>query len=180
MSCIVAIDPGLVSLGFAYGEDKDSVTVGTVRPKKLKSAARLVYIRDSVRGILDSTSPSIVVYEGYSMGVKVGRPFDLGELGGVLKVLFLERGLDLLLVPPSNLKLFSTGKGNADKQAVSSAMEALRGEGFRYSDEADAYALFRMGLAYTEARHRPRDARHYKRTALRGCEFVGAGATGPY
>lgn len=172
MTRLLAIDPSLQSLGFAYGAPGGTEVVGMVKPKKLSGAKRLAYLRDSVRDIMALSEPTLVVYEGYSMGSRHGRAFDIGELGGVLKLLFFDAGVDILLVPPTSLKLFATGKGNSDKPAMIAAMSEARGEKFSSSDEADAYALFCFGTAYLLPRHRPRDARHYKHKALSGCEFV--------
>lgn len=171
---VLGIDPSLTSLGFAYGDGGKAFT-GRVRPKDLRGPQRLAYIRDAVAGVVDYAEPLIVAYEGYSMGsprAGGGRLADLGELGGVLKLHLFERNIRLLLVPPSNLKLFATGKGNADKGAVRTAMSKEAGRLLASDDEADAYALYLMGLAYVFPRYRPRDHRHHRRRALQGCEIV--------
>jgi len=166
----------LTSLGFAYPSDSGKVVVGTVKPKKLTGPGRLGYIRDEVAKLLDAAQPDLVSYEGYAMGrfAGGGRAFDIGELGGVLKLLVFERSIDLLLVPPTSLKLFATGSGRADKDDVGKAMARHRGRLFASDDEADAYALLQLGLAFSDGRQRPRDPRHFKNTALRGCELVQA------
>lgn len=136
----------------------------------------MVFHREELREVLDMAEPDLVVYEGYAMGGKrrQTRPYDAGELGGVLKTMIWEEGYDMLLVPPPSLKLYATGKGNADKDQMRVAMGKLRGSFFSSDDEADAYGLMRMGLAFLSARHRHRDPRHYTHKALRGCEFIEA------
>lgn len=171
---IVAIDPSLTSLGFAHTTESGVVKVGTVQPKKMKGARRLAFLRDEVEAVLETVQPELVPFEGYAMGRFAGRAFDLGELGGVLKLALFERKIPILLVPPSCLKLFATGKGNADKDQVMVAMAKHRGRLFASDDEADAYALLQMGIAFSARRHRPRDPRHFKNAALRGCELVEA------
>lgn len=174
MISVLGIDPSLTSLGYAYSSDDKSI-VGTVRPKRLQGAARLKYILEEVREVVSASEPALIAYEGYAMGrfAGGGRLADLGELGGVLKLLAYESNIPLLIVPPSCLKLFATGKGNADKDAVMVAMAKHRGRLFSSNDEADAYALYLMGLAYSDRRQRPRDPRHYKHAALRSCKFIG-------
>lgn len=172
---ILGLDPSLTSLGYAYGTPK-AATVGTIIPKKVKGLQRLAYIRDEITDILDTEQPELVAYEDYSMGSR-GKTFHIGELGGVLKLALYERNIPILLVPPSSLKLFATGKGNADKDQVRVAMAKHRGWLFNSDDEADAYALLQMGLAYSDARQRPRDPRHFRHTALRGCMLVAASAS---
>lgn len=169
---VVAIDPSLTSLGFAY-KVGDRETVGRVQPKRITGMERLGYIRGYIEGLLEDCLPDLVVYEDYSMGSK-GKTFHIGELGGVLKLAIYERKIPILLVPPSSLKLFATGKGNADKDQVKVAMAKVRGRLFESDDEADAYALLQLGIAYSDRRQMPRDRRHYKHTALSGCELVAA------
>lgn len=171
---ILSIDPSLTSLGYAHTAG-ETVVVGSIQPKGLKGLQRLEFLRSFVAQRLDDCNPVLVAYEGYAMGrfAGGGRLADLGELGGVLKMELFKRRIPILLIPPACLKLFATGKGNADKDKVRVAMAKLRGRLFANDDEADAYGLYRMGLAYSERRHRPRDPRHYMNTALGGCELVG-------
>lgn len=171
---ILGIDPSLTSLGYAHTTISGGAVVGSVRPKKVTGLVRLAYIRDQVQALLETVEPMLVAYEGYAMGRFVGRSFDRAELGGVLKAMCFDRKIRILLVPPTCLKLFATGKGNADKDAVRVAMAKHRGSFFSSDDEADAYGLLLMGLAFCDSRQRPRDPRHYKHSALRGCELVEA------
>jgi crossover junction endodeoxyribonuclease RuvC len=172
---ILGIDPSLTSLGYAYTVDGEA-TVGRVVPKNIVGMPRLALLRDTVRDILDTSKPTLIAYEGYSMGKFIGRAADLGELGGTLKLMIYERNIPILLVPPASLKMFATGKGNCDKSAVMTKMSAERGWLFTSDDEADAYALLLMGLAYSDRRHLPRDPRHFRHAALRGCsKIVGCG-----
>jgi crossover junction endodeoxyribonuclease RuvC len=86
----------------------------------------------------------LVMMEGYSYGSR-GKVFDIGEMGGVVKLALSMRGVPFIIVPPSTLKKYATGKGNAGKDEVLSA--AIRA-GFAGSnnDEADAWWLRHMGL----------------------------------
>lgn len=170
---VLGIDPSLTSTGYAIGDGR-MVTTGTIKPKKLTGPERLLFIQAAIENMLDERDISLVAYEGYAMGRFAGRSFDLGELGGVLKTTIYRRKIPLLLVPPTSLKLFATGKGNADKDQVKVAMSQDRGQLFTSDDEADAYALYRMGVAACDPRQRPRDRRHYRHAALRGCELVSA------
>jgi Holliday junction resolvasome RuvABC endonuclease subunit len=43
---------------------------------------------------------------------------DLGELSGILKWKLWERGINVEIVPPTTLKKWATGKGNADKKLI--------------------------------------------------------------
>ena len=55
-----------------------------------------------------------IALEGYSFGSK-GKVFHIAENTGVLKYKIHMSGVPLEVVPPTTIKKFATGKGNADK-----------------------------------------------------------------
>lgn len=172
---VMAIDPSLNSSGVAYRR-RGTLVASCIGSGGHKGLRRIAYVRDCVAQYLDRVSPSLVVFEGYALGFrgKSNTIFDLGELGGTLKLLILERGIDILLVPPTTLKMFITGKGNADKAAVSIAVQRTLGVTFSTSDQYDAAGLFTMGEAYLDSRLLPRDRNNYKRKAIRSCSFLAS------
>ena len=169
---ILAIDPSLTSTGYAYQIGNGPVVVGTIRPKKMVGVERLAYLREEVNTLISLVGPSLITYEGYAMSRFANRAFDLGELGGVLKLLVFGYRIPLLLVPPTCLKLYATGKGNADKGQVMIAMAKIRKRLFSCDDEADAFALLQLGLSFSSSRQRIRDPRHFTNVAIRGCQLV--------
>lgn len=76
----------------------------------------------------------------------------LGELGGVMRTEFTDRGWPFVDIQSNKVKLFATGKSNAGhglkgkakKQPMIDAAIA-RGGAPRNDDEADAFHLRRMG-----------------------------------
>lgn len=152
---VIGIDPSLTSLGFAYRKG-DKALAYCVSGGTRRGIRRIAYIRDAVSEALDRYNPSLVAFEGYALGFrgKSNIIFDLGELGGVLKLLILEKGIDILLVPPTSLKLFATGKGNADKEKVSLAVGSMLGVTFSTSDQYDAAGLMLMGEMFYSMRSR--------------------------
>ena len=70
--------------------------------------------------------------------------FRLGELSGAIKVYLTEAGYSYKIVPPTVLKKFATGKGNAPKTYV--AAQVARKWGFTNpcDDIVDAYVLARI------------------------------------
>lgn len=175
MSSILGFDPSLTSSGFAYCVEGKYHT-GRITPKKLKAAERLDFIQQSFYELIDKVYVStgrmdLIVYEGYAMGMPngQGRLFDIGELGGVLKLVAWDMGVDVLLVPPTNLKKFATGKGNAKKDQVIQAVADVWGYNIPQNDEADAFALLKMGEAYVATR-RPRAS--HRASALQSCMLL--------
>lgn len=172
---MLAIDPSLTSTGYAFRSQSGQETatvVGSIQPKKMRGMERILFIEDRIKGLVAELQPKRVVYEGYAMGVRSGHVFDRAELGGVLKRFIWEQGIDIILVPPKSLKLFATGNGNADKDAMMRVLAQHRGRLFNNSDEADAYGLLLCGEAFCDRRLLPRVRGNYKHAAVAGFEVV--------
>jgi len=139
MTRVLGLDLSLTATGYAYN---DEVT-GVIRSKNT-GMRRLAEIRGAV---MDYTYESdVVVIEGY--GFNSQKAVVQGELGGVVRLALWDRRIPFVDVPPTVVKKFATGKGNADKVQVSLA--ASRRFGFEGDNDnaADAWLLRVMGLAY--------------------------------
>lgn len=139
---IIGIDASLTSTGVA-------VIDGTIRTERIQSRKagpdRLIEIRDRVYKIAEGAD--IVVIEGYAYA-SGHSAHQMGELGGVIRVLLREMELKVLEVSPGQLKKFATGKGNADKMAIAVAVLKRWKKEFTCHDEADAFILAMIGQAY--------------------------------
>ena len=58
-----------------------------------------------------------VFLEGYSYG-STGKVFHIAENTGVLKYLMWDEELNFEIIPPTVIKKFATGKGNANKEKM--------------------------------------------------------------
>ena len=150
LAIAVGIDPSLTRLALAVAGDAEETVAFAAR--SLSGVARLLALRDRALEWIERWRPAIVVMEGYSMGSRVGRLADLGELGGVLKVALWEVGYredigTLVVVPPPQIKKFVAGRGNAEKAAVVAAVVRRWKVDVSTDDEADAYGLARLGVA---------------------------------
>jgi crossover junction endodeoxyribonuclease RuvC len=116
---------------------------GSVFKPKVKGAERLSLIETEVAGHYNHID--IAIIEGYSFGSKGRATFNIGELGGVIRLSLFDDGLSFVEVPPASLKKFATGKGNVGKDEVIAS--AIRKLSFKGSDnnECDAFVLNRMG-----------------------------------
>lgn len=142
---VVAFDLSLRATGVAM---PDGSTL-SLKPGSRTGMARLAWIRDSVAGLADLPgvcAVDLVVIEGYSYASKGASVVDIGEMGGVVRLMLWERQIPYVEVAPSSLKMFATGKGNAGKDDV--LAEAIRRLGYAGSskDEADALWLRAMAL----------------------------------
>lgn len=82
-----------------------------------------------------------IAMEGYAMGRTFNRE-KLGELGGIVKLAHSTVfGTDPTVVPPTSLKKFITGKGNANKKEVIAAVQSKWQTDIKNDNVADAYGL---------------------------------------
>lgn len=92
-----------------------------------------------------------IFLEAYAYAAQ-GSVIALAELGGILRWHLCDEELFpfAMEVTPNQLKKFATGKGNADKVGVVSAIARTYNVALHSSDEHDAYALWRIGRCYLE------------------------------
>jgi crossover junction endodeoxyribonuclease RuvC len=140
---IVGIDASLTSTGVAVIKGDTSSTIAI--QSNQTGVKRLIEIRDHVRDIVGDAD--FVVIEGYAYA-RVNQAHKMGELGGVLRVMFREEGIKYIEVAPSAVKKFATGKGNANKEAVAVGIYKRWGKELWTNDEADAFVLAKIGQAY--------------------------------
>ena len=140
---IMGLDLSLTSTGICMGDD-NCVAYHSYD----EDTDRLRDIRDFVIGLCIENDVKCVVMEGYSFGSR-NRAHALGELGGVMKVAFDEAWIPYVVVPPTSRAKFATGRGNAGKAEVVSAVSfrtqrSWSGKGI--DDRIDAWVLREMGL----------------------------------
>jgi Holliday junction resolvasome RuvABC endonuclease subunit len=99
-----------------------------------------------------------VFIEDYSYGSK-GRVFHIAENGGVCKYLLWKNNIKYEAIPPTVIKKFATGKGNADKQKMQDAFieetqhnikQTLRMTDKQWnpsSDIVDSYFICKYGVS---------------------------------
>lgn len=115
-----------------------------------KGAERLEWFADTFDALSTAPNrPDLVVLEGYAYG-RVNKAHELGELGGVVRLALWRAGIPFVVVPPSTLKKYATGKGNASKDQVLIAAVKRSGIEFNNNDEADAWWLRQIGLQQYE------------------------------
>jgi len=184
---VCGVDLSLQATGYA-----DERGAMVIRTRGVTGPERLAGIRDTLfyrmfwpeepepdeHGGLPSELPAgagrpLVVLEGYSYGSKGRAIFDVGELGGVIRLTLYEHATPVAIVAPATLKKFTTGKGNASKDQMLAA--AIRRWAFEGDDNnaADAWMLRLMGLGAT---HRHDNLPEYAREAIEKVEWPKEGA----
>lgn len=140
---IVGIDASLSSTGVCNFETMPPRTRAI--QSKAFGVRRLIEIREEIRKEIEGAD--LVVFEGYAF--KADKyAHQIGELGGVLRVLCFDMRIRFLEVNPAHLKKFAVGKGNASKEQVAVAIYKKWGKEFATNDEGDAFILAVIGNAY--------------------------------
>lgn len=156
----VGLDLSLTSTGIAIGN-----ATWTIEAKKLTGTERLIHLRNEIINALKDFSdnlhpvnPLLVVIEGYSFASRNSHAHALGELGGVVRVALTESNWNFVEVPPTCRAKFATGRGNAGKSEVVSAISARTGivwSGSGSDDRCDAWILQEMAFAhYGQSRYK--------------------------
>lgn len=174
---VLGVDPSLTSTGVAYSGFGDQIVTHRIIPGKyLKGVSRLAFIKNSIESTMnivfrEEDENNLMVYEGYAMGAPKsgGRAFDMGELGGVLKTLAYTKGIPVLLVPPTSLKLFATGNGRAEKLDILQAVKDTWGYALMNDDEADAFVLYQMGRLFRSSK---KVRASHRVQALESCQYI--------
>lgn len=90
---------------------------GSAYPEYTTQENRYHLLSSWVVSIASEHSIDKVFIEGYAFNA-VGKVFQIAENTGVLKYRLSMNGLDVVTVPPTVIKKFATGKGNANKEAM--------------------------------------------------------------
>lgn len=139
---VVGLDLSLTGTGVAKRE-----STMTISPGSLRGCERLVLIRNEImRLAIISDIPDFVVIED-RVNFR-GDPGATAELHGVVKVALHEWSVPFVVVSPTSLKMYATGKGNAKKEDMKLAAYKRYGREFRTNDECDAFLLMALGLDY--------------------------------
>lgn len=150
MHTIVGLDLSLTSTGFSYSEKRGIIAT------KNKGPARLHDISMMLADLLLEIDEPAVMIEGYSFASRNSQAHAIGELGGVIRLTLWNLRIPYVEIPPTCRAKFATGKGNAGKGEVMSAVSARTGivwSGSGADDMCDAFILEEMGLTYLQ---RPR------------------------
>lgn len=146
MKKILGLDLSLTSTGYSCDGE-----TGVVQTKE-RDVIRLHNINAQVQLLLSKFDMPACVIEGYSFASKNSQSHSIGELGGVIKLTLHNLDIPFVIVPPTVRAKFATGKGNAGKNEVVSAVSARTGivwSGSGADDKCDAFILEEMGLAAT-------------------------------
>lgn len=143
----IGLDLSLTSTGIAAGNETRAIG-----SKGLKGPQRLIHLRNQVMEAVEALPGNVVaVIEGYSFGSRNSHAHALGELGGVVRTALYEASIPYVDVAPTVRAKFATGRGNAGKSEVVSAVSARTGllwDGPGNEDRCDAWILQEIGYTF--------------------------------
>jgi Holliday junction resolvasome RuvABC endonuclease subunit len=142
---VAGIDAALRNTGVAI-KAGDGLHLYSVK-SRLRGAKRLADLRDQVYALVVMAKPVLVAIEGYSLG-STGRWFDIGEFGGVLKLLLEDAKIPLIIAAPTQLKKFVSGAGTASKERMIEEVTKKYGVMPRDDNQADACGLAMLAYVY--------------------------------
>lgn len=151
----LGIDPGLAATGFAVlgtlPRGGELCRWGVVRTSsRTPASARLEKIYTGVRELMEQWHPILLVVEDVYVLDRFPRAaIQLGEVRGVIALAAHHCGIELLQLPPTEVKRSLTGNGRARKDQVGRALQAVLGvaEPITPDHAADAGALALVGLS---------------------------------
>lgn len=140
----LAIDQSLISSGW-YSKGGYGVILS-----KEKGIDRLIDIRKKVTDLIKKEAINTLIIEDYSFASRGRGVFNLGELGGMLRLLAHDLKIKLVVVNTSLLKKFITGRGNAPKEVM--LVHVYSKFGFMTEDNniADAFSLYTFYTEYSK------------------------------
>ncbi|ELP61778.1 Holliday junction endonuclease [Streptomyces turgidiscabies] len=122
-------------------------TTLTVKPKG-QGDDRLTEIRDRIAELItvEDRLARVVVLEDVPANMKGAAGKVIPMLHGAVRAMLSDSCVPYVVIPPSTLKAYATGKGNADKTAM--AMAAYKRAGIEFGDDnqCDAWWLRAAGL----------------------------------
>lgn len=166
---VIGLDPSLTSFGAACVDQAGSVVWSEAKRSKERGVARLSdirwWIKDSLmaeldrRVVQDPTADPIdppgllVAVEGYSHG-SAHAAHHMGELGGMVRLVLFDLGVEAVQVQPSTLKKVVSGKGNTPKDEMRLEIYKRFSLEAKSQDELEAQALGFTGWYWLVAQGR--------------------------
>lgn len=144
---VIGIDQSLTGFGMAAVSRTNDDYIAWVYKSPHRGVDRLLDIQRWMGERLDDLSArdhTLVDIAMESGVVMSNSALVLGELSATVKLFLAGIGIRPLQVPPTSLKKFVTGKGNANKQEVVLAAYKTWGVEMNDDNAADAYCLARL------------------------------------
>lgn len=157
---IAGIDPSLTSTGMCVLDNNKFIAGKLIKPGKLRGMKRLSMIKENVLDMCKKHKVTTIGIEGYGFLTK-GRGFELGEVGGIIRLSLFEEGIPYASFAPTQIKKFTTGSGNAKKDHMLKAV--YKRWKFDTDDDnlADAFAIAKLQYAICDVLNKKSRIKNY-------------------
>ena len=149
---ILAIDPGIEKVGYAFfekkGKDFSFITSGLIKTKKTTlHEVRLLGIYNHLASMIQQYKPSLLVMEQLFFFKNQKTVVSVAQAQGVIQLLSAQNRLPISYLTPLVIKQTITGYGNADKKAVLKMLKLTLKSDLVVEDDDQSDAIA-CGLAY--------------------------------
>lgn len=144
---ILGVDASLTNTGICILK-QDGYDLRSIKGGKYRGPERLHRFKVEFQKILDEIHPTLATIEDYAYAVgRGGRVYSIGELGGLVRLLFWENNIKYYEVSPPSVKKFLTGSGACEKSLI--LKEVYRRWNVDVTDDnlADAVVIAKIGEA---------------------------------
>lgn len=149
---ILGVDLSLTGTGVSDG--KETWLIPSDGKKEATLEERYTRIHDIAYGAVSyACSLDVVLIEGPSLGSSHGHAHDRAGLWWMTVALLLNDGFDVVEVPPSTLKKYATGKGNASKSEMVDAAARRLPDVVTGADDNRIDALWLAAIGHDLAGH---------------------------
>jgi crossover junction endodeoxyribonuclease RuvC len=174
--CSVGLDLSLTGTGFTLKQGKEyKLELIKTSPKTAENdLARIIYIRDRIMKMIPEYVHIVAVEDFYIPQSKLqfNSCISLVKLGTAVRMALYERGLPMVIISPTSLKKFGTGKGNGPKGVVLREVYRQWGiEAMNDDNVADSVVLSHMGEAMVNTM-RKNDLSHLLKYQVEAIERV--------
>jgi len=146
---ISLVNTGCIKLLNGYLKNKQSIKSKKTSDKPIDELNRMLNIRDSI----DMTGVGYVAIEGIAFAARNTTSMSqLSALNYMVREYAMLCGCKFIIVAPTTLKKFVTGKGNVGKDVMMLETYKRYGESFSDNNLADAYGLARCAEAVFNTR----------------------------
>lgn len=164
MTCVLGVDPGLASTGYAVVEGGPSRlrvrAVGTVRTSpRTPGPARLRAIHDAIAALTADHPVETAAVEAWFVHPVSRSAMAMAEARGAILVAMAGAGLEVAEYSPNTIKQAVTGNGGAGKDQVRAMVARLSGVRADTDHAADALAVAICHLSSAPVRAAIRRAR---------------------
>ena len=122
MAVILGIDPGLENTGYAVVDGEKLVEYGVV--KVGKGNERLKNIYEELEKIIKKFGVTEVAYESLFFAKNAKSGMKVAEAIGVIKLVAMRQGLEIVGYTPLQVKMALVGYGRAEKEQVEEMVRA--------------------------------------------------------